>query len=115
MNRWIEKMRAAQQGTPKQGPEAAEQRPVPTPEASQTPRAPTEARPDPSKLDRLRALYIVGRLRGMSLALPGRSYPDLDRVLSTYFGRNHLRVAEVADLEDIADIVVRLPFLELNC
>lgn len=65
-------------------------------------------------LDRLRVLYRGGRLAGLRLELPGRPpIYDLQAHLSRFHGRA-LTDADHAELEAVAALVVRLPFLEVN-
>lgn len=92
MNRWLEKMQQAQQARPKATPQSITLAP-------------------PSNLERLRALYRSGRLKGMGLELPGRPHIyDLEHHL-TRLGSRTLTDADHAEVEAIAALVVHLPFL----
>ena len=94
MNDWLEKMRQAQA---KMG-----QPPKVQPSESVNP-----------DLDRLRALFIAGRLKGMKLEMPTRLIPDVERYLARFYGPT-LTEADRKDIEEIAAFVASLPFLELN-
>ena len=56
----------------------------------------------PAEVEELYGRFKNGELKGRRLELQGRSYPDLERVLETYFSRNKLSYGERADLIEIA-------------
>lgn len=64
-------------------------------------------------LDRLRALYLAGRLNGMTLELPRFCTQNLECYLDRFY-RHTLSENDRERLEEIAAFVCRLPFLEVN-
>jgi len=60
----------------------------------------------PAEVKELHRLFRAGELKDVPLKLQGRSYPDLERTLRSYFSRSKLSAGEHADLLDIAQAVV---------
>ena len=63
----------------------------------------------PREVLELNRLWKAGDLKGRSLELPGRTFADLDKTLSHYFGKSKASEAEHEDLREIARAVLREP------